>query len=328
MPNTRNITRAVGLAIGALVALGGSSAFAEDKASLRLDWILNGHHPAYYLGVERGFYKDAGIDLTINEGRGSGVAVQLVANGDDTFGIADTSAVIAGKSKGAPVVVIMSIFAKSNLGVIAREDSGITDVKSLVGKKVAATPGDALTPVFPALLAANGVDQDDVEMVFMDAAAKPAAFLAGQTDALLGGIDDQPYILEAQGVKTKVLNFGDYGMNALSNSAVTSTDLIKSNPDLVKRFVEASTRSWKAAMEDPEAAVDAALKSKQGADRDILLAQFKASIALMGVPEGKPLGWASDEIWDQTLDIMKTYRGLETDVPASDFHDYSFLVAE
>ncbi|MDX6752084.1 ABC transporter substrate-binding protein [Geminicoccaceae bacterium 1502E] len=309
----------------ALMALAAGAAQAADQVSLRLNWILIGQHPPYYLGKDLGFYEQEGIDLTINEGRGSGVAVQLVANGEDDFGLADTGAVISARAKGAPVTVIMSLFETSNLGVIARADAGIGDIQDIKGKGIAVTAGDALAQVFPALLSANGIERDAVNLQFMDPAAKPLAVINGTSHALLGGIDDQTVVIEAKGVPTKVLRFADYGVNTLTVAAFTSLAMAEEKPDLVKRFVRATQKSWKAAMEDPDAAVAAAAKAKPDIDTAILKAQLMKSLPLVGGRGEEPLGYAPPELWDQTLDIMKTYRDLQTDVPTHEHYDYRFL---
>src|SRR3954465_16034211 len=89
--------------IGALAALAASTtmALAQDAVSLRLNWYFGGLHVPFYYGKERGFYKEEGIDLTINEGRGSANTVQVVAAGSDTFGLADSSTPISRSRKGA-----------------------------------------------------------------------------------------------------------------------------------------------------------------------------------------------------------------------------------
>ena len=91
--------------VAALAVLAASSivAQADDTVSLRLNWYFGGLHVPFYYGKEKGFYKAEGIDLTINEGRGSGNTVQVVAAGSDTFGLADSSSVIATAAKGADV---------------------------------------------------------------------------------------------------------------------------------------------------------------------------------------------------------------------------------
>lgn len=309
----------------ALMALTAGAAQAADQVSLRLNWILIGQHPAYYLGKELGFYEQEGIDLTINEGRGSGVAVQLVANGEDTFGLADTGSVISARAKGAPVTVVMSLFETSNLGIIARADAGIDDIQDIKGKGIAVTAGDALAQVFPAVLAANGIERDEVNLQFMDPAAKPLAVINGTSDALLGGIDDQRVTIEAKGVPTSVLRYADVGVNTLTLAAFTSLATAEEKPDLVRRFVRATQKSWQATMADPDAAVAAAAKSKPDIDTAILKGQLMATIPLVGGQGEAPLGFAPPELWEQTLDIMKTYRDLETDVPTHEHYDYRFL---
>jgi NitT/TauT family transport system substrate-binding protein len=313
-----------------LVGLAASPALAQDKASLRLNWVMIGQHPAYYLGVERGYYRDEGIDLTINEGRGSGAAVQLVANGEDTFGLADAGAVISARAKGAPVKVIMSLFRTSNLSVTCAQDANVRSLTDLYGKKVAVTAGDALHQMWPGLVGANGLDESRISLVFMDPAAKPVSVLQGRTECLLGGVDDQAVTIESQGRKVNVIRFADNKFNTLTVSAFTSDKVIKEKPDLVRRFVKATERSWKAAMEDPAAAIRAAAKAKPGINEAILRAQMEASFKLVPPPDGAQMafGVAPASYWDQTLAIMTKYQSLKTDAKVPDHYDYSFATAK
>ena len=318
------------LAAMALAAAFATPALAADEATLRLNWVLIGQHPPYYLGLERGYYADEGIDLTINEGRGSGPAVQLVGNGSDTFGLADTGAVIAGRAKGAPVTVLMSLFRTSNLGVTCRADAGVKSLEDLYGKKIAVTAGDALHQMWPGLVAANNLDESKITLVFMDPAAKPISVLENRTECLLGGVDDQAVTIENQGTPVDIIRFADAGFNTLTVGVFTNQSVIDGNPDLVRRFVRATRKSWEAAIEDPAAAIAAAAKAKPGINEDVLRAQFDASVKLLPPPDGSdmPMGFAPPEYWEETLDILKRFRDLQTDVPAADHYDYSFLPSQ
>ena len=150
--------RRIGSLAIAVAAFGlGFGAQANDQVTLRLNWILYGFHTPFHLGVDRGYYKDEGIDLTIGDGQGSGRTVQVVAAGGDTFGISDAGSVIAGASKGAPIRSVMAVSNSSPYAVGVRGDLGAKSAKDLTGMTIAATAGEAGVQLWPAILAANGM---------------------------------------------------------------------------------------------------------------------------------------------------------------------------
>ncbi len=110
---------------------------------------------------------------------------------------------------------------------------------------------------------------------------------------------------------------------------LTKTDLIKSNPDLVRRFVRATVKSWEEAKKNPGAAVDAALKAKPDLNRQSTLDQLMVDIELLDSPNSKGrIGWGSQKDWDQTLDLLKKYRDVKTDQPWTAFHTNEFIPAK
>src|ERR1051325_5107534 len=112
----------------ALLAASSIGVHADDAVSLRLNWYFGGLHVPFYYGKEKGFYKAEGIDLTINEGRGSANTVQVVAAGSDTFGLADSSSVIATAAKGAEIKSVMTVLSSTRYSV--EESTVITDLTS------------------------------------------------------------------------------------------------------------------------------------------------------------------------------------------------------
>jgi NitT/TauT family transport system substrate-binding protein len=320
--------RIAALAAGFGLALGSAGAAqAADQASLLLNWYLGGLHTPFYLGLERGYYADEGIELTINEGRGSGRAVQVIAAKGDTFGMADAGSLMLGAAQGAPIKAVMSLLNTSGFGIISLAESGIRTVKDLEGKTLAVSPGDALTQLFPAVVAANDLDEGSIELVFMDPPAKPVAVMEKRTDALLGGIDDQYFLIEAQGHEPAALRFADLGVNTVGITVLTHEDVLAENPDLVRRFVKASVRAWQAALEDPAAAVDAALEVKPDLNRESTLKQLETDLGLLFSPntEGKGIGYGAPEDWQHTKQLLAEYRDLETDREPGSFYTNDFL---
>ena len=305
----------------AALLLASGAARADDAATLRLNWLIYGFHTPFYLGVEKGFYRRHGIDLTVAEGAGSGRAVQTVATGSDTFGLADGGSIIAGAAKGAPVQAVMGIMDTSPYAVIVRADSGITDAKGLAGKTIAATTGEAGLNIFPAILKRNGMPDDAVKFLRVDGAAKLVAILENRAVGILGGVENQALILPQRGLKVTVLPYASMGVNTMGLAIIATRDTIAKNPDMVRRFNAATREAFEAAIADPEAAIAAGRKAKPDMEHDLALAQLKAGLTLVKSPRGadKPVGWMSPDDWAETLALMKEYQDLKTDLPATAF---------
>src|SRR5919205_226031 len=126
--------RLVALVLAAVAWIASPSSFADDAVSLRLNWYLGGLHVPFYYGKDKGYYAAEGIDLTINEGRGSANTVQVVAAGSDTFGLADSSSVITTAAKGADVKSVMSLLNTTGYSVVSLAEANIRTPKDLEGK--------------------------------------------------------------------------------------------------------------------------------------------------------------------------------------------------
>lgn len=319
--------RTLGAMVVALAAFAAQPAWSMDQVSFRLNWYLGGLHTPFYLGKERGYYKDEGIDLTINEGRGSVNTVQVVAAGSDTFGLADSSSLMLMAAKGADVKAVMSLLNTSIFGVISLEETGIKTAKDLEGKKLAITAGDALTQLFPAVAKYNKLDMSKISLVQVDPAGKVVALLDKRVDALLGGLDDQYFLVKAKGAKPAGLSFADNGANTVGMVILTQEKTIKDKPDLVRRFVKATIRSWEAAKKDPDAAVAAAQKVKPDLNVASQKEQLMKDLSFMESPatKGKPIGWGAPADWESTKKLLVEYRDLKTDKPASAFYTDEFI---
>ena len=157
--------KVIKLIAAALLSAVALSAAAQDAVSLRLNWYLGGLHVPFYYGKDLGYFKQEGIELTINEGRGSANTVQVVAAGSDTFGMADSSSLITTAAKGADVKSVMSLLNSTGFSVVSLASSGIRKPKDLEGKSLAVSPGDPLGQLFRALAAHNKLDINTIRFV-------------------------------------------------------------------------------------------------------------------------------------------------------------------
>lgn len=314
-------------AIAAITGLLGlTPAKAADAVSLRLNWLLSGVHSIFYYGIEKGFYKEAGIDLTIGEGQGSARTVQVVATGGDTFGLVDSGSIIAGAVRGAPVKAVLGIMNTSPYGISFRADAGVNTIADAVGKSIAATAGEATLALMPAVWKANNIDGSKVRILNVDGPGKLVAVLEKRTDGLLAGLEGQVIILNQKGLKQKVFSLAELGVNTVG-LVITANDKTLANQDLVKRFVGATIKAINATKADPAAAVAAALKAKPEADKALLTEQLAVSLTLVPSPSAPnaPIGEMNAADWARTLDLMKTYQDVKTELPADTFFTNAFI---
>ena len=308
-------------------ALSSTPASALDDVSLRLNWQILGMHVPFYYGVEKGFYKDEGIDLKISEGRGGGTTAQAIGAKSDTFGFVDGGTVVVSAIRGVPIKTVLSLMNTGIFAIVAREDANINKPKDLEGKSIAATAGDALTQLLPAVIKSNNLDRDKIKIVNVDAASKVVTVLEKRADALLGSVDAQSFDMAAKGVKSTMLAYSDIGVPLVGLTVVANEDTIKSNPDLIKRFNRATQKSFEAAMKDPYAAVDAARKIKPEINREVCKSQLDISLA--HIPsvntKGKPLGWGSEKDWSEMVALLKEYQNLQTERGADTFFTNDFV---
>jgi NitT/TauT family transport system substrate-binding protein len=324
--------RARWLAAAVIAALGlasglASPALALDKVTFRLNWLLYGFHTPFYLGLERGYYRDEGIDLTIGEGQGSVRAVQTVGAKGDTFGLADGGSVINGVSRGAPVRSVMAITNSSPYTLTGRSDLGIKTLKDFEGKTIASAAGEAGLALLPALLQRNGVDMAKVKILRIDGAGKMVAIAEKRVEGIMGGLDNQSLTLAAQGIPIIDFGYAKNGVNTVGLTIVANDELIAANPDLVRRFVKATVRSFEAAQKEPEASVKAGQKAKADLDTDLSMAQLKVGLGLMRSEATKdlPTGAFALKDWEDTVELMTKYQDLKTDRKAPDFFSNDFL---
>ncbi|HVX99449.1 MAG TPA: ABC transporter substrate-binding protein [Pseudorhodoplanes sp.] len=320
----RNKTVMLGL-VAAIMAT--TAAQAQDKVTFRLNWLMYGFHTPFYLGLERGYYKDEGIELTIGEGQGSVRAVQTVGAKGDMFGLADGGSVLAGVAKGAPVKAVMAVTNSSPYSLAVRTDAGVKTLKDIEGKTVATAPGEAGLQLLPGLFARNGVDIDKVKILRVEGSGKMVAVAEKRAEALMAGLDNQSLTLPRQGTPLIDFAYSKYGTNTVGLTIFTHNDLIRDNPGLVRRFVKATVRSFEAAIKEPEAAIKAGQKVKPDLETDLSLQQLKVGIGLMKTPatEKLPTGYFAAKDWEDTLDLMKKYMALETSMKADEFFTNDFL---
>jgi NitT/TauT family transport system substrate-binding protein len=312
----KSLLRLAAIVVATTILFSGSAqGQPKDKVVLMLNWYLYSEHAPLFLGKERGFYDQEGIDLDIQEGRGSGVTVQAVAANTATFGYVDVPTMIKAAAKGAPVKSVGVALQLSPMSVMGFAEKNIRAPKDIVGKTVAITPGDSMSQIWPLFLKKTGIKETDFKTVAGDAQTKLNAVMNGQADLLLGYVMDQAIKLQDATKKPVYpIRFADYGVNMISSGIIVNSETLKSKPDMVKRFLRATTRALEESEKSPEAAVDAMLKANSKAGvRETLIIGLKQTTALYHTKEtakARPLRVSMSDV-RESLDLLAQYGGLD-----------------
>jgi len=302
------------LAALAAVFFAGPAA-AADKVVLMLNWYVYGEHAPFYYGKEKGIFAAEGIDLEIQEGRGSGVTTQAVAAKTANFGYVDVPTMMRAAVKGAPVQALGVALQTTAMSAMGFVDKNIKKPEDIKGKTVAVTPGDSMSQIWPLFLKKTNLKESEIKIVSGDPQTKVNAVINGQADLLLGYVMDQSMkIKDATGKDVFPIKFADYGIVLISSGIVANTDYIKANPDLVRRMMAASVKSVEAAVKDPKGAAQAILNANpKGGKIETLTEGFELTIPFYKDPTGesKQVLRVGDKIMQESVDLMVEYGGLE-----------------
>ena len=238
-----------------------ANSFADTPIKFQLDWRFEGPSAFFLLPVEKGYFKQAGLDVTVDAGNGSGNAVNRVASGTYDMGFADFAALMEfyGNNPDAPnkPVALMVVYSNTPASVMALKSSGIKSPADMTGKKFGAPGFDAGRRSFPLFQAANKVGA--VNWVSMEPALRETMLARGDIDAITGFGFTSLLNLEARGIKADdVVSFpySQYGVKLYGNVIIATPKLIKENPAAVKAFLEAFTKGAKDVLANPDAAIE------------------------------------------------------------------------
>jgi NitT/TauT family transport system substrate-binding protein len=311
--------------IGLLAAAacgGGGSGGGGAAVSLRLDTTASGYDAPMVLAQDKGWYRDAGLDVTIGEGNGSGTTVQLVGRGSDTFGWADFGTMMKLSASGAPVKALAVVGQTSPLAIITLQGSPVEQPRDLEGRILGLNPNGASQQIFRALAVKENLDTSRIKIVTAADNTLASLLLQHRLDAFIGWVTyESPQVKQLGGAPKNIL-FSSYGVNVLNTSLVASDAYLAHNRATACKFVDQSLRAYAYAMNHPDEAVDALVKKYPRVNRALALDQLQAQFQLLhtGNSQGRPLGWIAPQDVAATEDVLVKYAGMSAGHPASAFY--------
>ncbi len=288
--------------VAAVLLLFSAHANAAEKVTLQLRWHHQFQFAGYYAAKAKGFYRDAGLDVSIVAGAPVRQPLDQVLAGRAQYGTAN-SELLFGRLHGKPLVALATIFQHAATVLLVRRDSGILSPQDLVGRRVMSVGvGKEADIGLMAMLKNEGVDPGQVK--FQKSSYDINDLVKGNTDAFNSYLTNEPYFLKAIGVPFTVINPATYGIDFYSDILFTSEDEVRNHPDRVKRFRKASLRGWEYAMQNQEEVIDLIRSKYQSTKtRDHLRFEANAMAALI-LPNLIEIGRMNPGRWKHMADTF------------------------
>ena len=286
---------------------------ARDAVDLTLNWTPTADHSPFYYAKAAGWYEAAGIDLTIETAKGSGVSALKVGSGGSHFGIADLATALVARGRGADLVAVMSIYANTGQTFYWLKSYGVTGPKDFPGHKIGNPPGDASRVMWPAFAKAAGIAPDSVTFVNVGPTAKIAALKSHTVDIISDFYNEHDLKVMEFGTDLGYVNWKSIGLNPYGNSLIVNGGYLEKNPKLVEKFVRITQRAYAACVTDVAPCLKALLDQVSGLDKENQQRQWERIKLLMTdeFTTTRALGWIDSERMKKDYELVQRYLGME-----------------
>ncbi len=323
---TRGLAR-----IGAIAVIGSASAaFAQplEKFTFALNWFAVGDHAAYWVALEKGYFAKAGLEVTLENSKGSGDSIAKVDTDRADAGLADTVAVLSAQARGARTKMVGMVFDNTPLNFFSSKDKPVTKPKDVEGRTIGAPPGDGQRQAWPAFAKLQGIDDAKVTWVNIEPAAKIAALAEKRVDLVADYTTGMPFYEKAMGKGNVVMMpWADNGFDLYSMSIIAGEKTMKDKPKQLKAFLEAAYMGWRDVMADPKAALVIFKKRVPEIDLAIIEPNMMLGIDLMRTKRyaDNGIGWIDDKKMCTSTDIVNTYMGVARKLDCKAVYTTEFL---
>jgi NitT/TauT family transport system substrate-binding protein len=319
----RNLMKAVALSL----CIGIAPASAATPVRVLLDWAWLPYHAPFLIAQDRGFYADAGLDVTIEQGRGSATTALLLSQG--SFDIAHLNVTNAAEliGKGAPIKVIGLYQHKTAAAFIGIEGKVKLDgPKSLKGLKIGSTPGGSDALSLRIFAKANGMTEGDLNVISLDSNAKTAALFGGSIDVVSGDSPAYDAYISATNQQPETMQLSDFGVPLLGFGFAANTAFLAKNPDVARKFLAATKRGFAEAVRDPKAACEL-MRSKVHLPGTIArcVDYFNHLMALSTPPSDASWGLQTQDEWTKLIATLQSVGDIPADKTAAAFYTNDFV---
>jgi NitT/TauT family transport system substrate-binding protein len=309
------------------------AAAQATKLKLVLNWKYQGPQGMFFVADDKGYFKQEGLEVTLDQGNGSGAAVPLVANGTYDVGFGDINALIelaAKKPEDAPIAVYV-MFNQPPFTVAVKSGSPIKTPKDFEGKTLGGAANDGALKLFPAFCKIAKIDCAKVKITNMQPNLREQMLMQGQVDGVFGYVNTIRFsakLARIEESQIRYIKYSDYGMDLYSNVIIVPKKMAKEKPEVVRGFLRALNKGMQDSIKEPEASVAAVAKREPLINSKLERDRFDATFAdEMNHPEIKKIGLGNvdENRLKRSIDIMVDALALPRSPAVSEIWNGSFL---
>ncbi len=295
------------------------------KISVILDWYPWANHTGLYYAQSKGYFKAEGLDVTIHPPSDPADILKVVGAGTDQFGISYQTEVLSARAANVPVKSVAALVQHPLNTIMTLKSANITRPKQLEGKKVGMSGVPSDEPLLRTMLEQDGASLDKVEMVNVGIDLMPA-LLGKKVDAIIGAYGvHESIVAEQQGQPVNIMNIQDWGVpDYYELILVTNDEMIKKNPEVVRKFLKAAVRGYTEVPQNKAAALD--LLKAANADTDLNVERPGLDLLIPYWNSGNvAFGNQTTARWQSYADWMRSKNLLDKEVKVADCFTSEFL---
>ena len=299
------------------------------KLKFTLDFRVSGQTAPFFVALAKGYYKAEGLDVSIDVGSGSVAAITRVASGAYDLGFGDLSALAEFHATQGPLVqAVYQYYNRAPFAIIARRDRGVTDFKSLAGKRIAAAAVESTRRAWPIAAKHLGMKADAFEWITTDFSQRDNVIIRGDVDGATYFHDSALSLFQRlDPAQLAVLSYADAGVSLYGNAILASSELVKTRPELVRGFVRASHRGLMETLANPAVAMAFVKQREPLVDEKVEAQRFALTARYVLTPESRAigLGGVKPELLRAQVDEVVSTFGLKTRPNPDTLFNTSFL---
>jgi NitT/TauT family transport system substrate-binding protein len=293
-----------------------------QPVSVRLKWLHQAQFAGMYVAKEKKIYQEEGLNVTLNSYDYVHRPIEYLAEGKNVFGVIGADELLIEREKGIPVKAVAVIYKKNPVVLYSLKSSGINMPEQLIGKRIGIEKSGNVEYMYRAMLFNTGINSSRVKEIPIG--YDDTELINNITDVSTGYLINEPQLAIEKGYEVNMMLPEEYGVHMYADVIVTTEDMIKNNPDLVRRFVKATLTGWDYALKNEKETTDFVMLYSKDTSKLHQQNMLHSSIPLISTGDSV-LGFMDKDKWENTKKILVSSKLLSDNISIDEAYTNEFI---